>query len=241
MEYHNNKFLGFTLPEVLITIVIIGVVAAMTLSPLITKIRNKGYAERLIKTYSVLQDATNQIVSEKGDPQTWPWTQYQGSDINNEGNKQILQYYIEKLKIVTTCPVNSGSYIETDCNINCSKYRYLNGDYVTTYHPLYSTNKFILSDGIVLGIGFGQTYRSVAWGMPSLLFTIDVNGKHAPNQIGRDIFYLYLDKNKKGKIQTYAQENGYASVDRFERNNCELNMSGFSCGERIITEGGMNY
>ena len=188
-----------------------------------------------------MQDVTNQIVNEKGDPQTWPWTQYQGSDMNSSGNKEIAQYYKDKLKIgIDCCDDNrNGSTAETACYIPSTQYKYLNGNLVTLYRPFGTKYVFTLNDGVTIGIDFNQTRTGVMWGYTSLVFTIDVNGKRGPNQVGRDLFYLYLDKNKKGKIQTYVES--YNSVDRFNRDNCKSGMSGYSCGEKIITEGGMFY
>lgn len=45
----NNKFLGFTLAEVLITIGIIGVVSAITIPSLLTNVRNKDLQAQLKK------------------------------------------------------------------------------------------------------------------------------------------------------------------------------------------------
>ncbi len=249
MEYHNNKFLGFTLPEVLITIVIIGVVAAMTLSPLITKIRNKGYAERLIKTYSVLQNATNQIVEENGLPKDWGLSIYYDSSTFG-GNDKVINFYKKYLKIVKECKQNYSNVVETECYIKPGSYRYLNGLVGATgpsNNVLFSGSggkinyTFVLNDGVVISFRFLQgTYGGVAWGSPDMLITVDVNGKAGPNQIGRDTFFFYLKKNGDGKILPYANEtfpNG--GIDY--RNTCEPDLKGFSCAYRIITEGGMNY
>ena len=54
-------FRGFTLAEVLITLVIIGVIAAMTIPTLINKTNNQEYVSRLIKTYSTLSQGLNSI------------------------------------------------------------------------------------------------------------------------------------------------------------------------------------
>ena len=45
---------AFTLAEIIITIGIIGVVAAITMPSLITNIQNKGYVERMKKAYSLI-------------------------------------------------------------------------------------------------------------------------------------------------------------------------------------------
>ena len=248
MEYHNNKFLGFTLPEVLITIVIIGVVAAMTLSPLITKIRNKGYAERLIKTYSVLQDVTNQIVEENGEPKTWSWDYY-NKPSTADNNLKIVEFYKNKLKYVHYCK-NTGA----DKIVSASDYKYLNGEtsvyYGTvgaqvpadTYKSLFGNDYvFILNDGVILSLGFQQSTGSMTWGIPELLFTIDVNGKKGPNVIGRDTFFLYLTKNGNGKILPYVSNEASFNWSNPYKDTCKTNLQGYSCAYRIITEGGMNY
>ena len=246
MEHHNNKFLGFTLPEVLITIGIIGVVAVMTLSPLITKIRNKGYAEKLIKTYSVLQNATNQIIAEDGEPKNWSWNSYNSSLGTYYGNELIVNKYKQHLKILQECGAEpGGSTVATKCHVAANKHRYLNGENgsasVSGFLWFYRSGRtFILQDGILVSISFLKDGSAVFWGSPDMLFTVDVNAKAGPNQVGRDVFFFYLKKTGDGKIMPYANEtfpNG--GIDY--RNTCEPDLKGYSCAYRIITEGGMNY
>ena len=62
---------AFTMAEVLITIGIIGLVASMTLPSLYNHINSKGYVERLKKAHSLLQNATNLIISDYGQPEDW--------------------------------------------------------------------------------------------------------------------------------------------------------------------------
>ena len=54
-----KKNLGFTLAEVLLTLGIIGVVAAMTIPMLITNYQKKQVAAQLKESYSVFQQAVN--------------------------------------------------------------------------------------------------------------------------------------------------------------------------------------
>lgn len=62
---------GFTLAEVLITLVIIGVIAALTLPNLITKHEKEQTVIKLRKAYSILQDATKLSVIENGSTAEW--------------------------------------------------------------------------------------------------------------------------------------------------------------------------
>ena len=61
-----KKSLAFTLAEVLITIGVIGVVAAITLPSLITKSRKVMVENRLKDTYSILANATRLAEGEFG-------------------------------------------------------------------------------------------------------------------------------------------------------------------------------
>ena len=68
----NNRISkGFTLAEVLITLGIIGVVAAMTIPSLITSYNKKITETRLEKFYSIFNQAIRLSVAENGDTDTW--------------------------------------------------------------------------------------------------------------------------------------------------------------------------
>ncbi len=68
----NNRISkGFTLAEVLITLGIIGVVAAMTIPNLITSYNKKITETRLEKFYSIFNQAIRLSVAENGDTDTW--------------------------------------------------------------------------------------------------------------------------------------------------------------------------
>ncbi len=229
--------LGFTLAEVLITLGIIGVVAAMTMPALITKINNKGYTERLIKAYSTLQNATNKIIEEEGLPSNWGWV-VRGTDIDDTANDRIIELYKNNLKVVYFC---QDSWIDDECkSMRSITYRSLNKQTATDIHSgndIFGGYQFVLPDGVVLGFKFTVSTSGVNWGAPSALsFTVDVNGKKKPNIVGRDIFYFYLD-NSTGKVLPFISDE---STNQYA-NTCETNKSGHSCAYRVITEGKMNY
>lgn len=66
-----KKHIGFTLAEVLITLGIIGVVAALTLPALVQKYQEKASIARLKKAYSVLSQAYLFAVEKYGTPDQW--------------------------------------------------------------------------------------------------------------------------------------------------------------------------
>ena len=54
---------AFTLAEVLIALVIIGIIAALTVPTLMHKVEKQGYVSGLKKAYSILNNATNMIIA----------------------------------------------------------------------------------------------------------------------------------------------------------------------------------
>lgn len=71
------KYLAFTLAEVLITLGIIGVVAAMTIPTLISKTQKKEAVTRLKGAYSQIAQAIRMSEADNGDISNWDF-----SDIN---------------------------------------------------------------------------------------------------------------------------------------------------------------
>lgn len=76
---------GFTLAEVLITLGIIGVVAAMTMPALIQKHRKQVVETRLAKFYSVINQAVQQSEVNNGPKEFWD-KNIGGFDKDSEGN-----------------------------------------------------------------------------------------------------------------------------------------------------------
>ena len=103
--YRSPRKAAFTLAEVLITLGIIGVVAAMTLPTLITSYKEKQRVTQLKKSYSVLQQAYLRAVEKHGDAQYWDLTitdtgktDENGEQIlDYEGSEKILEYLAENL------------------------------------------------------------------------------------------------------------------------------------------------
>ena len=70
VKFGSNN-LAFTLAEVLITLGIVGVVAAMTLPVLIQNYQKQATATSLKKAYSELNQVLQRSIADNGDPVTW--------------------------------------------------------------------------------------------------------------------------------------------------------------------------
>ena len=102
----NKK--GFTLAEVLITLGIIGVVAAMTIPTLIASYKKKIVETRLVKVYSTFNQAIKMSEAENGPLTTW------------DAIEETLEYNDD-----------NSSYVVTSTNINDWYDKYL-GPYIKT-------------------------------------------------------------------------------------------------------------
>ena len=70
-SYRLKKKAAFTLAEVLITLGIIGVVAAITMPALIQNYRNHAVEAKLKKFYSTFNQAVEMSIAENGDVALW--------------------------------------------------------------------------------------------------------------------------------------------------------------------------
>lgn len=172
------KHPAFTLAEVLITLGIIGIVAAMTLPNLISNHKAKVIASKLKKLQSTFAQAMLMAENEYGPLDSWGILK-DAKESADKAGKRITPY----LKLVDNCGTDA-------CESYTGEWNFLNGHQDP---PIASFHKDIfyklrLSDGSELFI------RPGAGGLSCL---IDINGKKSPNIMGKDIFRLLVYPNGK--------------------------------------------
>ena len=89
-HWNNSRKIAFTLAEVLITLGIIGVVAAMTMQSLVANYEKKRTATAVKKAYSELSQALKLAEVDYGDMEYWDYPD--GTDV--EENKAFVNRYI---------------------------------------------------------------------------------------------------------------------------------------------------
>ncbi len=154
---------GFTLAEVLITLVVIGIIAAITVPMIMANHKKTETASKLKKFYSTMSNAIKLSELENG-LQSYEWT-YSGK-CNYDAQKTYLEKYIlPYLNYMQTGVLSEErqSYIQ--------KQDGLSGDWFSVY----------FNDGSMMYSN--ECPEEIAY---------DVNGDKGPNEFGRDIFAFYI-------------------------------------------------
>ena len=177
---------GFTLAEVLITLGIIGVVAAMTMPTLITNIQERLNITALRTFYSTLSKATAIIVAEHDEPSSWGLRNNDAA-ISNE----VFERYSEILRVQKVCVENDSSCFPFPIK------SYVTGNPVITesQYRSWALKSFIMQNGMTVFIDVNNNCYSVF---------VDVNGFKKPNTFGIDVFALMI--NGKGRIVSFDDE-----------------------------------
>lgn len=198
---------GFTLAEVLITLGIIGIVAAMTMPSLISNYKNKAIDAQFKRVYSNMYNAMKMIESRDGTfPQCF-YTYGKGS-LDEQKFSQCIDFYEKITKEMHVIKICKGNAYNDGC---IPKYQGVNtlkeyeGSASITGCAGYTQNKilnsnwaYVFNDGSIL-----FTYAAVSnnYNNWSGVFAIDVNGKKPPNKWGHDIFSFAFEEKKPGIIQ----------------------------------------
>lgn len=110
---------GFTLSEVLITLGIIGIIAAITMPLLVQKNNNRVVETRLKKFYSAINQAIILAEVDYGDKKYW-YKDVKGAEIDKDGNIVLgssnveiwfNKYLAPYMKIIKTETLSDGSYM----------------------------------------------------------------------------------------------------------------------------------
>jgi prepilin-type N-terminal cleavage/methylation domain-containing protein len=221
---------AFTLAEVLITLGIIGVVAAMTIPTIVANQREKTTIARLKKAISIMSNAYIAAINEEGLPTDW------GADFTPEGSKRLAEKIIPHLKIIENCGNTSNSSVGQKCWKN-AKLKYLdkrefsgNDWNVTNASKFY---KFVLENGMSIAIiaQSADCTKNASISPRCGYFLVDVDGpSKGENRMGYDVFML--DFAPDGVRNVDLSHPGFSRADQVE---------GWRMASWVITKGNMKY
>lgn len=216
------KKLAFTLAETLMTLMIIGVIAAMTIPALKKNTNSRENAVKLKKAYSAIANATDLLASEYGPVLHWRW----------DDNTVIMdEMYIKKLNVTKNCKTDGGcvpsNYVQKNLNGNgTSGSEFDRRDWYT----------FVTEDGLI------WTYKMVSNTCSGnehnyikkacAYVEVDVNGTSMPNIVGIDIFGFQVSADG-----VYP----FGGCPDCDSSDCTTSGGGWGCTAKVLREGQINY
>ena len=215
----NDRF-GFTLAEVLITLGIIGVVAAMTMPSLISKYNEKAWLTAFKRSYSILNQAYLRVYEDIGISRNWC----------DKKNAECSQVYFNLLSTYLSISEVWGYNLPQ--HLKRIKYRDLDGSAFSLFSNYYW---FVLNDGAFVGISYDSEFN-----MPLML--VDTNGSKRPNQLGKDLFFITLNNRDDSPVLSgYSKWWLYDGVFCSTTNASGAWYKGGGCSLWVIATGNMDY
>lgn len=229
MKLKPNLNSAFTLAEILITLGIIGIVAALTIPTLISNNRAKALESGLKKGASTINQALLLYQAENGEP-----VKADGTLKSLELPDMIKKYF----NIAYDCGHAYSDYNAQGCvpNVggeNADKsskaYKTLNGKNNINLN-FFDDAQFILTDGSIIFVENGNSSSKI-------YISIDVNGyKKSPNKLGQDLFMFQL--NTDGKLIPMGAKgtNYYNENDVYCSQTSTNNMNGAGCTAKALSD-----
>lgn len=219
---------AFTLAEVLITLGIIGVVAAMTIPTVISHYNKVVMSARNKKFVSSINQAVLRSTADNGSPNEWPnhILYHDPEALYDWFDEYIMQY----MKILKDCRHDPVGCI--------AEYSYcLTPDRCTSSSGIGNSNVlYVFNDGsmiIALTGGGVDEETGITKGL-SIHIRFDANGYAKPNQYGRDIFsyrftvakdkfYIHCDSHKSltgGNVSTSDSRESLVEACKTDPQTC---------------------
>ena len=234
----KNK--AFTLAEVLITLGIIGVVAAMTLPAIIQKKNNIETVTRLKKAYSVLNQAFEMAVGKYGDINDW--AEWDDAEVildkyiipEIKGAKKYGKAVDGKLSLCYDRRVKLHNP-DTD---NASQYTWLDGIYISSPFFKNKTASFGLANGSCVGLNpvNANTSNPNEKRFDYNIF-IDINGMNGPNIAGEDLFFFVIEKNTIRPYGYNWDSSEIGAPSKANACNRQADLGGYTCAAKIMSDG----
>ncbi len=236
--FNTHKLTGFTLAEVLITLGIVGVVAALTIPMLMTKFEQEKTVNALKKSYATLGHLVKRIEYEYGS--------VEGMNGTSETWWQRDKQKIVKGSIAPLLPggqvIDSPNGSSTMCFIEGSTRLHTSHDnkevqYIRPNGGTWTLNgndrmmAVLLQDGSCIGFDVTTRFSDVI----SMSVYVDINGPAQPNVVGRDFFEFIVTRN--GDVYPLGYNETRETVNRGCHNAASTTGSGSFCASKIMRDG----
>lgn len=203
----TNVRFGFTLAEVLITLGIIGVVAAMTIPTLMTNLKAQKLHSQFLRSYSLVQQAFKHMEADDVslNPKDYPTRTFYKTYMNYFTGTSDCGFYGEK------CRGAAGTaYKGMDGT---------NGISEDNKISILDDGQFLLKDGTLIIV---ENASQGIW------VHVDLNGyKNPPNVFGYDLFTFEF---RDGELRTMGDaETSYSDLDKYCNFTGTTKFNGIAC------------
>ena len=232
---------AFTLAEVLITLGIIGIVAALTIPNIAGYYRWKTLETAFYKGASSISQALDLYQVENGE-RFIPVYAYNDWDARWSLKPILMKYF----KIIYDCGFgseNTEEELEAACLKNYVNVGSSSSENLIYYKNYNNTNsidmsyfdegQFIISDGMLILL---EDSGNSLYGFTAI--SIDVNGLNSlPNRLGYDLFMFQID-NKNGRLKPMGAQgtNYYSANDIYCSKTSTNKMNGAGCTYKAISD-----
>ncbi|MBQ8168124.1 type II secretion system protein [bacterium] len=235
----NVRKSAFTLAEVLITLAIIGVVAAMTIPTLISSYQKQVTETRLKQTYAILQNTISLAVVDNGEVAGWGLSKYAVDYADEEGNPiegvsryDIIQEVFEQYFLPYMKKVKNAEFTSLE-NYGWKSYKLLSGE--RSLHPGLTGRYYIVQ--LMNGTTIMVAMNGSATTFSSIIFFVDINGTAGPNISGIDGFAFNLEL-KNGGFGAFADSYPSEEIkNAYCTNTLGLSMPSIGCASLIKRNG----
>lgn len=242
-----TKKQGFTLAEVLITLGIIGIVAAVTIPTLVSNYQNQQYVTSLKKVYAETNQALKQMSADNGCVDDLKCTGlFAAGTTDDTLGTELVKYF----KVIKNCgtAADKGCFAANTFNNydnSGGTYPYDSGSYykfITANGMSFLVHSFAPDGGghIDCGWSFSSGVTGNLNQMCGYLF-VDVNGLKGPNTMGRDTFQFYITNGKGALLYPLGGADAPTTWWKAQNYCTPTNKDGGACAARIMEEGWNMY
>ena len=237
----KQKRVAFTLAEVLITLGIIGIVAAMTLPALIASNKEKARVTNLKKIYSQIQNAWNMAIAENGDATNWDLaktntgtTNEDGASIlDHSGREKFMSYILPYFKVTNDVTLNyEGDYSLDGRKTAEATSVKTDGSSASASIPM----TIVTPDGFRLEMGWISEPN--ASGKIGAFWVTLPNERKKITGVTHFHFDIYT---KKGFVPSGVTQSEFSTYCDVKNKTIDSVMNGRGCTAWVIYKGNMDY